>query len=290
MAYGDKRYHWQARNLALSLRRHSPSIARALLTDAPAGPAASLYDEVVTIDPPPARDCLAKLHIDVLTPYRRTLYLDADCLVLRSLDELFSLFAGQEFAVHGHNVIEGHWYADIAKTLRRARVPQLPKINGALFYLEESERVRSLFARARSLVSTYRDFGFATFAGGIADEPLLSLAMAESGLCATNLTDILASPIGISGPMSIDVLSGRCSFMKRKHRVAPIIPHFAADFSSPYHLCGAHYRREAMKLALADRLGAGPARMLAAARFGFVCLALNAWVSAFGRAPGDVPQ
>jgi hypothetical protein len=68
-----------------------------------------------------------------------------------------------------------------------------------------------------------------------------------------------------------------------------MIPHFAADFSSRRHLCGAHYRREALKLSLADRLGSGPARLLADARHGMACLSFNVWVSVFGRAPGDDP-
>lgn len=290
MAYGDRQYHRQARNLALSLRRHASRMARALLTDNPACPAADLYDDVVALDPPPARDCRAKLHLDLLTPYRRTLFIDADCLVLQPLDGLLDRFAGQEFAVHGHNATDGYWYADIAETRRRADQPWLPKISSGLLYFEESERVRCLFSRARSLVAAYHEFGFATFAGGIADEPLLSLAMAENGLRATDLIDITASPIGISGPITIDVLTGRCSFDKRGRLVTPIIPHFGADFSSPRHLCGAHYRREALKLVLADRLGCGPARLLAGARYGTACLAFNAWVSVLGRAPGDVPQ
>ncbi len=291
MAYGARRYHREARNLALSLERHSPGIRRALVTDIPGCQAAEFFDTVVPLDGPTRGDCRPKLDLDLYTPYRNTLYVDADCLVLRSLDQLLDSFEGEDFIFHGYNVVDGYWYGDIGEMRDLAGCYWIPKLSSGFMYFTKTPRVRRVFARARELADSYDELGFAKFAGGIADEPVLSIALAEEGFAARDLIVLHASLLSISGPIRIDVLSGRCRFEKRGRSVAPAVPHFGADFSSGFRLAGAHYRRETLKLLLAQRLGVAPAlaRLLAGATHGAVCSFVNLWIWLLGRAPGDHP-
>jgi hypothetical protein len=255
MAYGSRRYQAQARSLARSLDHNSPGIPRTLITDQPDSPAAAHYENVIPLAGPTSRDCRPKLDLDQYTVYRRTLYIDADSLVMRPLAPLFARLQDHDFTVIGRNITSGHWYGDVTSMCRLAGSPSIPMFNGGLLYFADTNTTHRVFAHARELADRYLALRFDRFNGGIADEPLLAIALAAERLHAHDLTQTaMASLLGATGPLSIDVLNGRCDFQKRGRPVAPSIVHFAADHSSRRLLLGAHYRRECLALALVDRL------------------------------------
>jgi hypothetical protein len=116
------------------------------------------------------------------------------------------------------------------------------------------------------------------------------MALAEEGIRAQELTSVAAAtPIGITGPLHIDVLSGRSGFFKNGRWVAPVVLHFAADFSAEFGIAGSHYRRERCKLRLTEQHGWPDdlARLAAGLRYGLECAVFNLWVRIAGRAPRD---
>lgn len=293
LAYGHKRYHRQAHTLALSLKRHSPGLHRTLATDNGNCPAADLYDDVIEIDGAQSDDCRQKLHIDRYAPYPSTLYLDADALAVRPVAPLFDLFDESDIGVVGRDITpaqENAWYGDVASMCHKASSSWLPKCNSGLMLIRPSETTRRVFGRARQLADSYHELGLHPFRSGIADEPLLAMALAESGIHAQDLTAVTsATPIGISGPLQLDVLNGDCTFDKNGTKVAPALIHFAADYSSDYRLAGAPYRRErcALRLAQHSYVTDAVARIVAALRYGLQCTAFNTWIRIAGRAPRD---
>jgi hypothetical protein len=58
----------------------------------------------------------------------------------------------------------------------------------------------------------------------------------------------MRTPIGIRGPLAIDVLAGWCRFNKQGTVVEPAVVHFCG-----WRASGFHYRREHLKLMLAAR-------------------------------------
>lgn len=86
LAYGSTRYHEQAGDLALSLRRHSPRLPLALATDRPEHPATRRFDQVVPLTGRVTGDCGQKLLLDRYTPFAHTLYLDSDSLAVRAVE------------------------------------------------------------------------------------------------------------------------------------------------------------------------------------------------------------
>jgi hypothetical protein len=279
MAYGPHRYLRQARSLAQSLDRNSPGLHRSLVTDRPrAAAAAAFYNLVIPIEGASRTDCRPKLDLDQYTPYRHTLYLDADSLVVRSLLPLFARLADHELVVIGKNIASGHWYGDVASMRHIAGSTTLPQFNSGLISFTDTARTHRIFSRARELADHYDALGLAPFNGGIADEPLLAIALAGEQLRAHDLTsEVMASLLGMTGPILIDVLAGVCRFEKRGRPVEPAVVHFAADYSSRHPILGSHYRREYLKLTLSRRLRLpdSVSRTAAAVPHGAACWLLN---------------
>lgn len=293
LAYGHRRYRRQAHSLALSLQRHSPGLHRTLVTDDVGCAAAQAYDAVITVPGGQPEDCRLKLSLDTFAPYEQTLYLDADALAVRPVEPLFGLFDDSAVGVVGKDIVSGQaepWYGDVGEMCRVAGTTWLPKCNSGLILLRTTESTRRIFRRARQLADEYTALGLHTFRGGIADEPLLAMALAEHGIHAQDLTAVTsATPIGINGPLRVNVLAGSCTFTKQGIDVEPALIHFAADYSSDYRLAGAHYRRERLVLHLSQRFGVPDraARLAAGLRHGLQCAVFNTWIRAVGRAPRD---
>lgn len=293
LAYGHSRYRRQAHSLGLSLQRHSPGMHRTLVTDNPHCAAARAFHTVIPVEPGQSDDCRLKLSLDAFAPYTHTLYLDADALAVRPIEPIFDLFDTSDVGVVGRDITssqEEPWYGDVSAMCRVAGTEWLPKCNSGLVLLRATEVTRQVFDRARQLADQYTELGLHAFRGGIADEPLLAMALAEQGIHAQDLTAVAsATPIGINGPLRVNALSGSCTFTKQGLEVQPALIHFAADYSSDYRLAGSHYRRERLAFHLSQRLGLSDraARMAAGVRYGLQCAAFNTWIRVAGRAPRD---
>lgn len=119
-----------------------------------------------------------KLALDRLSKAGRTLFIDADCLVVRNLDNAFAAFAGRSVSAVGEAVSHGEWFGDIASRCRHAGVPAVPRFVGSVYYFDDSPIAESVFATARRLSEQYDELGIARLRGRKNEEPLLSLAMA----------------------------------------------------------------------------------------------------------------
>jgi hypothetical protein len=289
MAYGRPTYQRQAAALLSSIRRHSPGLAVTLATDRPGGRLSARADHVVGLTGS-YTDCRPKLDLDVLSPYRQTLYLDADSLVVRDLAELFDRFGTEEFVVLGRDAGTGHWYGDVAEMCRMAGSSSLPRFNGGLILFTRSALAVDVFAEARAMADRYEELGFDHFRQGVADEPLLAIALARRGISALDPSKSCASLLGLDRPPAIDVLSGVARFSKRGTVMAPAVVHFAGDYSSRWALSGALYRRETLTLRLVDRgVPARTARMAAGLLHGLPCWLLNQYVRRAGHSPWERP-
>ncbi|MGH8876245.1 MAG: hypothetical protein ACRD0P_02710 [Stackebrandtia sp.] len=288
VAFGADRFIDQAGDLAATIRRWSPQMAIALVTDGASGEVAG-FDRVARIRTPDSADCRIKLDMDVLSPFDETLYVDADSFAVGVVEPIFDACADSDVAVFGHQIASGTWYGDVTRMRRRAGSASIPKFNGGCIYFRRTKRTADVFAFAREVAEEYADLELTGFGGGIADEPLLSIALARHGIAATDITaTTMATPIGITGPMRVDVLSGRCCFAKQHRIVEPVLVHFAADFGAETGLCGVFYRRERFKLRA--RLAGWPvwlARTCAGVRFGPRCALFNGRLRVTGRLPCD---
>ena len=221
-----------AKRLARTLQLHDPAVQRAVVTDRSDAELEALYDIVLPMQTSFGGGMAQKLNLDSYAPFHRTLYIDADCFVVRSLDRTWDLFDGVPFGACGRMRTEGEYFGtDLREIRERLGITGgVPAFNGGLLYFEDTPSGHAVFRRARDLADRYRELGFADVKGrhwSLSDEPCFGLAMALENLAIVpDGGSTMRTPIGMTGPLSIDVLQGYCTFIKEGEPVAPAVPHF----------------------------------------------------------------
>ncbi|MEL6166224.1 MAG: hypothetical protein AAFR37_21590, partial [Cyanobacteria bacterium J06628_3] len=197
-----------------------------------------------------------KLHLDKLALAQQTLFIDADCLCVGSLESVFDRFEGRAVSVVGSSISEGEWFGDVAAVCQRFGVKALPKFNGGVYYLEKGELSGHVYAKARELEPHYEEIGLTLLRGRPNDELLMAIAMAMNNQVGipddgSIFTDPQACPVGLS----IDVLRGKSRLINpppphSKHQAwypleeaHPLLVHFLGHHTTTYP-----YLREELRL------------------------------------------
>ncbi|NQT52774.1 class I SAM-dependent methyltransferase, partial [bacterium] len=233
IATGHQRYVELALNLVLSLR-HKDS-----------RPVALLHDRAVEI--PPAYQshfdilidaeerCLlpgldTKLLLQEYSPFERTIFLDADCLLAKwDADRHWEALRGRPFTVVGKVIRRGPYcrFPDVGLLTSRLGLPYMVRHNGGFMYFDQCAAARKLFRQARAYYAEHRDFLSYTHtdpARGHNEEPFFAAALALLGLKPLSPRENLMYTAR-KGPYDIDVLRGRCAY-GADPVVSPTFPHF----------------------------------------------------------------
>lgn len=249
VAFGPQEYIDNAVALARSLKLSGATSPIALVTDRPPE-AFDQFDQVIRVEDAAALGLLTKLRINEYSPYDETVFIDSDCLVVRSPEFLWERFGRHSFTMVGIEKEDGEWYgADIAELRDHFAIDgPLPQFNSGLIYWRDDETSRAVFAYAQSLWHDYENLGLRAFREEQrrGDEPLFSIAMAVEG-AVVELDDgtMMNTPVGLRGRMLVDLTSKQSQFRKGSRWVSPAIVHFCGDFRH-----GGTYRREAEYLRL----------------------------------------
>jgi len=226
-----------------------------------------------------------KLYLNEISPAQRTLFVDADCLCVGSLDSVFDRFENMPVSVIGREISEGEWFGDVASICQSFGVPAIPRFNGGVYYFERGETSDAVFRTAQDLQSRYDDIGFVRLRESPNDEVLMALSMALHGQRpvpddGTIMNSTLAAPGGVE----VDVLKGVSRFRNPKshpehnswyqmEEMRPVLAHFLGYQTTRYP-----YRREAIRLERVFASGWPPslARLWTGATFSLPWLATNA--------------
>jgi len=150
-----------------------------------------------------------KLFLDRIAPTERSLFIDADCLCVGSLDHAFLRFQGHAVSVIGREISDGEWFGDVGAICRKFRIRGIPRFNGGVYYLEKGEECSRVYDTARELLPQYDELGFVRLRNHPNDEVLVSLAMAIHGQRAIpECGDIMNSLLAGVGGITVDVLKG----------------------------------------------------------------------------------
>jgi hypothetical protein len=147
-----------------------------------------IFDHLVKLQPDPDyRGCLKKLRLDDWSPYERTMFIDADCLLMKAqVDTYWSACAGRGFAATGLMWTRGRWLGlDVERLCQRFDCPYVVILNTGTFYFEKGEPGTRFFAELRRLYADRRDElrrDHRGQAGYYADEPFFGVAMGRLGL------------------------------------------------------------------------------------------------------------
>lgn len=246
IAHGPKRYIDMAINMAISLKFHNPSIQCAIVTDVAQETVKEYFDYYIPIKSEYGLGLNQKLYLHEYSPFEETLFIDADCLVVKPLTGYYSLCIEHDFVILGSQINSGEWYMDVSAMCKRFNVSDIPLFNGGTYYFKKGAITNRVYADAIKMIDNYQQLGFAPFRGGINEEPLVSVSMALNGIKAVEDPGFgMSTPIGIVGVLEIDCLLGKSFFNKQGENVNPSIVHFCGAFAN-----GFHYKREVVKLRL----------------------------------------
>ena len=199
-----------------------------------------------------------KLHLDKLAPTAKTLFIDADCLCVGSLEPVFERFSGHAVSVIGKTISEGQWFGNVTSILQQFELTALPKFNGGIYYLEKGEKSNRVYLTARELEPQYDHLGLVRLRNRPNDELLMAIAMAIHN--QTPIPDdgsIMSDPQACPGNLSINVLHGNARLVNPLashplhqdwypfNEVNPTLVHFLGHHTEIYP-----YKREELKLSL----------------------------------------
>jgi hypothetical protein len=248
LGFGHERYRRMAKALARSIRIHNPELQLAVVTDDLDDPELARYfDKLVPLDPSYGSGLEHKLALDLYTPFEHTLFIDADCLVTKSLDHVFDLMGVVPFGVVGFPVVDGYYWDEVEDWKRRFGVPYIGKFNAGLMCFHGPQG-RAVFETARGFIADGVTEGVPIYRGALLDEIFLAGAMAKCGLVPIfDQGRVMRAPEPLESPIFIDVADGVGRFRTKGTWVEPAVVHLAYLYHGP-GIRGSVYRREIKRL------------------------------------------
>jgi hypothetical protein len=241
LGLGKPIYLQMASTLARSFRcwHRDSDIQFALATDRPAEIPHDLREfvKILLIEPGQFGTGFSpKLHLDKVAPAEQTLFIDADCLIVGSLEPVFDRFAGRSVSTVGRMISTGDWWGDVSERCEKVGVPEVPLLVGCIYYIEADATAQGVYDTARELEDRYEELGMIPLRGSPNEEPLVSLGMALHDQIpvpddGTIKADAMSYPSGID----IDVFEGKALFRDetdqefltgRRREARPVIGHF----------------------------------------------------------------
>ena len=241
VAHSKPSYLVEALTLAKSIRRFSPTLPIALVTNLdarqrdlrPAG-----FSHVVHHDFSQLPGLEFKLHLDELSPFQRTtLFLDSDCICYGDISRVFDAFAGREFVTLGIPLTSCHWFDDAGRTMGSLGVSQFPFFCGDFYLFQKTTLARTVFQTARNLAKRYDSLGINRIGRLVNDEPLFALAMALNGVDAIDRGPdwILQMQAQKLTEVSLDYTVPLASACLAESPVHPKLVHFQAQRMRPVY-------------------------------------------------------
>jgi hypothetical protein len=181
VALGHNNYKKMASVLAASIRVNDPGLPVSIITDTEPEHA-HLFDKVIIIQPDTPYHYY-KLKIYDLSPYKKTIYLDVDMVMLPGthISTLFDDLDGVPFSVMNQQREYCIWAeaAEVRRIAGNAHDPMYVYYS-EIMYFEKGTEAKKLFKDAQKEVS--RKIEHRAFAGGMADELALILAAMKNGI------------------------------------------------------------------------------------------------------------
>lgn len=244
IAVGPARYLALAAACAASLRLFDGTRPIQLVTDRDTAQLAEsgyghLFDDVTPAPTGPAvAGPIIKLQAYACAIYDETMFVDADCLLLkRDIDTYWSrLSADYAATLPGQWRSEGAWYGtDIAEMCRLAGIVRLVQMNSGTIYFKRGPVGQSLFTTAQDLFDRLGNFTRHIHGGtGAPDEPYLAMAMGVLGLDPHPMRDAQCNSWMTATMNSlevhVDATSGHPALVKRHRTLSPSLCHFTNLF------------------------------------------------------------
>ena len=151
LATGPAKYVEMARNLAASIRVMDGTRRICLVHDGQvrfdASDARYFDDYALLLDDPLYPGFMNKIRLYHTSPYKRAMFVDADCLLLKpDIETYWSMARSCPFAITGGRRTSGEWKgADVAQLLQQEDAPYLVQMNSGVFAFDDSPEAAGFF-------------------------------------------------------------------------------------------------------------------------------------------------
>lgn len=179
IATGSEKYYKIAENLVISCKLTNPNRKFAIITDKN-NTHTELFDDVMIIDNP-KNSYLDKIELLLNTPYDYNLFIDADCLVYQSLEDVWNKFGESEFSAFAEKLPlsnrEDGWFINDDLGKYKDKVYYITRLNGTVYFIKNCDFCKEMHKLCLELLNDYSNYNFKIFEKP-ADEPIIALAMA----------------------------------------------------------------------------------------------------------------
>lgn len=229
----------------MCLKLYDPDIKRAVVTDKDKSIFEDYYDYIIPANPDYGLGYVQKLKIYEYSPFDKTLFIDADCLTVRSVSYIFDLFKDKDISVLGKKQSSGKIFnVDFKILSKEFNLPYMVIFNGGVYYFRKSELAEKVYAACAGIIKKYDNLNLYKHRGLIADEPVMSisLGMHNAEPVTGNGNDM---QLAGNSHTKLDVFGQICKFSCYDTMIAkPAIYHYGGD-TYPFHV-----KREIFKLKL----------------------------------------
>ncbi|HET6226843.1 MAG TPA: hypothetical protein VFF27_11230 [Bacteroidia bacterium] len=248
IAQGKQRYINMAYTIAMSIKLSNPETSLALVTDSTDPELKKYYHHIIPIDPAFGTGFSQKIQMYTYSPFKKTMYIDVDCMVIQPIDFLWKLFDKHQVSVIGKKIFSGTFIGTTIEALKQHySFDYLPTFNGGVYYFEKSDLASKVFKLAQEIFyQKYDTLNLWKFNGQPGDEPAMAIAMGVFQIQPVeDNRKGMYTPVGQTGIFKMDALSGYCEFYKHGEKVMPAIMHFGGGYPEAFH-----YQREQVKIKL----------------------------------------
>jgi hypothetical protein len=228
-----KKYARQAKYLAFSCMLHCPQIKRAVITDC-GEYLKPFFDIIIDYDKEHGSPFEIKTRLNLYSPFSKTLYLDADSLVINNIDYYFDYLDNAPFLYYGILRHDGNWYYDIEKVKKEFSVGFIPEFNsGMLLFTKSSEEI---FKTAQEFMRNAEKLNVGFFRKNMyPDEPFFALAFAKMDIKPFDDYGRFSRTLIGASNISINVTRGYAKFKKYGAFVFPSVVHFCGKLGSRFY-------------------------------------------------------
>lgn len=202
MALGPARYREMAVNLAASLKVMDPSRPVCLVHDAGATVSSierRFFDDMVEMTADERYPhVMNKIRLFGLSPYGSTMFVDADCLLVkRDVDHYWKAATTRPFSITGERRCTGEWKGvRIEHVLHEVGAPYLIQMNAGVFHFDSSPEAASFFTGLeRFYLDNMRKLDIANYRGPRSQsfELYLGLFMGQRNMDCDNVANVGAN-------------------------------------------------------------------------------------------------
>jgi len=244
IAIGEK-YAGQAIYLSYSCMLNSPHTIRAVITDLPEK-LSNFYDIIIPYnnqnDP-----FSVKTKLFELSPFEKTLYLDADSLVFHPIDDYWNYLDNNFYVYEGAKLTDGEWYFDVKNICQIIHTRWIPKFNSGMLLFDKSENTKQIFDTAHYYFKNHQKEGIDIpfFRGKFyPDEPSFAIALAIHKVEPVNDYGRFSRTLIGANHIKINIKKRTAYLFKNGKMMHPLVIHFCGRKG------GLYYLREKLRLLL----------------------------------------